>query len=132
MSGDEVRAASAADVEEGRFLVVSLRGVEIGITRMGDRYYAVRNICPHQQAPICLGKVMPAPLPSAPDEIRFDRTRHVVVCQRHQWEFSLVSGDVLFTTARGRLRTYAAAERDGGVYVDLGSRPGRRAAGNGG
>lgn len=119
------RAADAADVPEGRFLVVTVDGVEIGITRVGERYFAVRNICPHQQAPICLGKVMPVPLPSSPDEIRFDRDDRAVVCQRHQWEFSLTSGDVLFTTAKGRLRTYAATERDGAVYVDMASRPGR-------
>lgn len=121
----EVRVADAADVEEGRFLVVTVGNVELGVTRVGDRYYAVRNICPHQSAPICLGKVMAAPLPSDPDDVRFDRSRPVLVCQRHQWEFSLESGEVLFTSAKGRLRTYRVAVRDGGVFVDLGARPSR-------
>jgi nitrite reductase/ring-hydroxylating ferredoxin subunit len=124
-----VRVADVADVEERKFLVVDVDGVEIGVTRVGDAYFAIRNICPHQQAPICFGKVMPVPLPSQPDEVRFDRSTYAVVCQRHQWEFSLESGDVLYTTARGRLRTYRVTVRDGGVYVDLGARPARAPTG---
>jgi nitrite reductase (NADH) small subunit len=119
----EVRVADADEIEQGKFLVVTVGGVELGVTRVGDRYYAVRNICPHQSAPICLGKVMSAPLPSDPDDVRFDRSIHVLVCQRHQWEFSLESGKVLYTSAKGRLRTYRTAVRDGGVFVDLGARP---------
>jgi nitrite reductase/ring-hydroxylating ferredoxin subunit len=127
-SGKVVRVADAADVAERTFLVVDVDGIEIGVTRVGDAYFAIRNICPHQQAPICLGKVMPVALPSQPDEVRFDRSTYAVVCQRHQWEFSLDSGEVLYTTARGRLRTYRVTVREGGVFVDLGGRPPRAPA----
>src|SRR4051794_10452061 len=101
----DVRVAAVGDIEEGKFLVGSVGKVELGVTRVGDRYYAVRNICPHQHAPICLGKVMATPLPSDPGDVRFDHSRHVLVCQRHQWEFSLDTGEVMFTTAKGRIRT---------------------------
>jgi nitrite reductase/ring-hydroxylating ferredoxin subunit len=122
-----IRVASASDVEEGKFLLVNVGNVEIGVTRVGDRYYAVRNICPHQHAPICLGKVMATPLPSDPGDVRYDASKHVLVCQRHQWEFSLDSGEVVYTTAKGRIRTYAVSVEDDDVFVDLGPRARREA-----
>ncbi|GAB3348064.1 Rieske (2Fe-2S) protein [Amycolatopsis echigonensis] len=126
MSGG-VRVAALEEVPEDRFLIVDVEGTEVGIVRDGDQVHAVRNLCPHHDAPVCRGRVAGTMLPSAPGEMSYGLDRRVVVCPWHQFEFDLVSGRPLFTNVRGRIRTYAVTVDGSDVYVE----PGRRPAENG-
>lgn len=61
---------------EGR--AVSLRGRELAIFNLGDRFLAVENRCPHQGGPLADGIV----------------TGCAVVCPLHAWRVRLDSGEV--------------------------------------
>ena len=37
--------------------VVTIGDEEVGIFRLGDEFFAWRNICPHQGGPICQGRI---------------------------------------------------------------------------
>lgn len=122
-----IRVAGLSEVPEDRFLIVDVEGTEIGLVRDGEAVHAVRNLCPHHNAPVCRGRVAGTMLPSGPGELSYGMDRRVVVCPWHQFEFDLESGRPLFTNVRGRIRTYSVTVDGEDVYVE----PGRRPAGNG-
>jgi nitrite reductase/ring-hydroxylating ferredoxin subunit len=75
-------------------------------------------------APVCRGKIHGTFLPSAPGQFVFGLDDQVLQCPWHGWEYSLETGESLFSTYRGRLRVYTTEVRDERVYVHLrGRRP---------
>jgi nitrite reductase (NADH) small subunit len=121
--GDLVEVGEVDEFPEGRFAIRKVNGQEIGVARVGDRWYAARNVCPHQGAPVCLGQIGGTMLPSEPGKLVFGLSGQVVRCPWHRWEFDLETGRVLFTHERGRLRTYRVVVDGDRVLVDLGARP---------
>jgi nitrite reductase/ring-hydroxylating ferredoxin subunit len=77
----------------------------------------VLNRCPHRGAPICRGVVTGTLLPSDPDDLTVGLEGEVVRCPWHGYEFSVRTGECLFTGDRLRLRIFPAEIRDGRVYV---------------
>ncbi|MGH3042240.1 MAG: Rieske (2Fe-2S) protein [Gaiellaceae bacterium] len=90
------------DLPPGERRIVGLGGLEVGVFNLGDRLVAYRNYCPHQGAPVCLGRVGGTALPSEPGEYVYGRHGRILVCPWHGWEFDLDTGRVLFN-ARARL-----------------------------
>src|SRR5687768_15644000 len=43
------------ELPPGERKIVSANGRSIGVFNVGGRYYALRNLCPHRAAPLCLG-----------------------------------------------------------------------------
>jgi nitrite reductase/ring-hydroxylating ferredoxin subunit len=118
-----VRFSNVDEIPDDSFLIRDVGGVEIGVTRAGGRYFAVRNICPHHSAPICRGMVYGTMLPSRPGTYEYGFEHLVVVCPWHTWEFNLETGRPMFTNGKGRLRTYPVAVHQDAVYVDPTGRP---------
>jgi nitrite reductase/ring-hydroxylating ferredoxin subunit len=115
-----IDVGSAAEFAEGTVAVRRAGTQEVGVIRWGDRLYAVRNVCPHQSAPVCRGWLRPmltGPSPGSPALAR-DERRPLLSCPWHGWEFDVGSGRALFSD-RMRLRTYGIEVRDGRVLVDL-------------
>jgi nitrite reductase (NADH) small subunit len=79
MSDTWVRITNCENIplREGR--VVDVKGVEIAIFNLGDRFLAVRNRCPHQGGPLADGIV----------------SGSTVVCPLHAWKVELESGAVV-------------------------------------
>ncbi len=115
MSRDS-RVCSAKDLPPGARRIIEVGGREIGVFNVNGRYYALRNICPHQGAPLCLGEVDGTLLPSRPGEYVPGREGEIIRCPWHAWEFDLVSGKSLFD-ARIRVKTFEVVLRNGDVYV---------------
>ncbi|MCL4545292.1 MAG: Rieske (2Fe-2S) protein [Chloroflexi bacterium] len=69
-------------------------------------FFALLNRCPHQGAPLYLGKVTGTSLPSAPGEYRWGRDGEIVRCPWHGWEFDLTTGRSIFNPHRVRVRAY--------------------------
>jgi 3-phenylpropionate/trans-cinnamate dioxygenase ferredoxin subunit len=58
-------AGPVGDFPVGRFKIIELGGRQIGITQLKDgQFRAVRNVCPHKGAPVCLGPISGTQLPS--------------------------------------------------------------------
>jgi nitrite reductase/ring-hydroxylating ferredoxin subunit len=86
--------------------IVTVGGRSIGVFNLGGRFYAVRNRCPHQGAPLCLGRVKGTTLPGAPYEYIYGRDREIIQCPWHGWEFEIATGRTYFNPHRIRVRTY--------------------------
>ena len=116
------------DFEFDRFRVFEIRGRAIGVVHSAAGWFAIRNRCPHQGAPLCAGKVTGTMLPGPPDQLEWAMDGQVVRCPWHGWEFDLESGRSLFSVSKDRAATYPVRVSDGRVAVLLAA-PRRRAAG---
>ncbi|MCI0627527.1 MAG: Rieske (2Fe-2S) protein [Acidobacteria bacterium] len=106
---------AAHELTPGRLKLVEVNGVEIGVTRVGDRVVAYRNVCPHQGAPVCRGRVGGTTLPSAPGEYVYGKQGQVLHCPWHGWQFDLATGMAL--SHAQRLATVPAEVDEGMVSV---------------
>ncbi len=102
----------------GKFRVFEISGRSIGVAHTKAGWYAIRNSCPHQGAPLCMGAVGGTMLPAGPDEMHFGLDGRVLRCPWHGWEFDLDSGESLYVGG-GRAAIYPVEVSDGGVAVML-------------
>jgi 3-phenylpropionate/trans-cinnamate dioxygenase ferredoxin subunit len=122
--GEEWPVARAAELAPGSRTLVEVEGRSIGLFNVGGTFVAVLNVCPHELAPVCLGRVTGTTLPSMPGEYRWGREGEILACPWHGWEFDLLTGRAL-VDRRKRLHRYPVTVRDGVVYVTLSSNEGR-------
>ncbi len=45
------------ELSSGERIIVELNGHSIGVFNVNGEYYALKNDCPHQRAPLCEGKI---------------------------------------------------------------------------
>jgi nitrite reductase/ring-hydroxylating ferredoxin subunit len=110
------------EFRDGEVSVVRAAGREIGIVRWRDRLYAVRNVCPHESGPLCLGKVLEWTIGGDQlGDVEASEERPVLVCPWHGWEFDLATGDAVADPSM-RVRTYPVSEADGAVAVAVARR----------
>ena len=60
--------ARTDEIPPGSRRIVELEGRSIGVFNVHGRYVAVLNVCPHELAPVCLGRLGGTTLRSAPGE----------------------------------------------------------------
>ncbi len=93
-----------ADFPEGKGIEVRLGSRCIGIFRVQGEFFAVKNICPHQEVQLtCL-----------PPE------GYVAVCKGHGWRFDLRTGECLRGEKDARVATYPVKVDGDTVLVDVG------------
>lgn len=114
----EHRVGHIDEVPDREALIVEVGGRSIGVFKVDDRLYAVRNVCPHKQAPLCRGTVGGTMLPSKPGELDFGLEDKVLKCPWHGWEFDLATGACLFGVSGRRVKTYPVEVREDQVYVE--------------
>jgi nitrite reductase/ring-hydroxylating ferredoxin subunit len=95
-----------SELAPGERRVVEVDGRSIGVFNVHGQFYALRNRCPHQGAPLCLGAIKGMALPSKPGEYRWGREGEILRCPWHGWEFDITSGRSIFNPHRMRVRTY--------------------------
>ena len=92
-------------------------GREIGIFNVAGRLFAIRNVCPHQGAPLSAGAVGGTMLPSAPHEYVYGLEGRVIRCPWHKFEFDLETGHSLHDPEHMRVATYRVALEDGSIVL---------------
>ena len=113
------------DFEEGRFSIVVVDAKELGILRMGGEFFAVRNVCAHVGAPVCLGTVAPnLGTDEDGEKLVLDRTRPTLICGWHRWEYDIRTGRQLIDRTN-KLKTYLVITRDERVLVEMPTRVSR-------
>jgi nitrite reductase/ring-hydroxylating ferredoxin subunit len=70
------RVARLCDLPAGRGHCVQVRGRAVGLYRVGERVYAMEDVCPHAGYPLHEG----------------DLDGTCIVCPGHGWTFDLVTG----------------------------------------
>ena len=108
----------ASDLQPGERRLVAVRGHAIGVFNVGGAYVAALDLCPHELAPVCRGRVGGTTLPSPPGEWRWGREGEILACPWHGWEFDLATGKAL-ADPRVRLRTYPVHVEDDTLFVTL-------------
>lgn len=98
--------ARVGEIPPGGRKIVEVGNRSIGVFNVGGRYYALRNTCPHQGAPLCLGRVTGVTVSSAPGEYRWEREGEILVCPWHAWEFDLKTGHSIFNPHEKRVKSY--------------------------
>jgi nitrite reductase (NADH) small subunit len=102
--------APAAEMPPGsrRIIEVSDRR-KIGIFNVEGRFFAVRNVCPHMGAPLCLGQLTGTQewveTDSGQRVARWTRDGYILRCPWHRWEFDITTGETVFHSD-WRVRTY--------------------------
>jgi nitrite reductase/ring-hydroxylating ferredoxin subunit len=96
----------ASEIPPGERKIVEVGGRSIGVFNVEGRYYALRNSCPHQGAPLCLGSIQGTFEESRPGEYVWGREGRILRCPWHGWEFDLTTGRSVFNPHRTRVRSY--------------------------
>jgi len=109
---ERVIAGKVSEIPLGeRKIVVPFRGrAGIGVFNVDGLFYAVRNICPHKNGPLCTGELSGRVTTDAPPSTRattlsVDGSGEILRCPWHQWAFEIASGRCL-VNPRIRAKTY--------------------------
>jgi 3-phenylpropionate/trans-cinnamate dioxygenase ferredoxin subunit len=73
---DYVEAGKTGEFKEGTMKKVMAGGKEVLLARVGDRYYAIGNRCPHMGGDLSAGKI----------------EGNIVTCPRHRAQFDVTDG----------------------------------------
>lgn len=101
-SGRRVVAGPVAEIPPGsRKLIVPFRGrAGIGVFNVNGAFYALRNLCPHKQGPLCVGRVSGRVVAAAPPssyapQLDLVRDGEIIRCPWHLYEFEIATGKCL-------------------------------------
>ncbi|MDR0358703.1 MAG: Rieske 2Fe-2S domain-containing protein [bacterium] len=97
--------------------IVTAGGRSIGVFRVGDRFFAIRNRCPHQGGPLSQGRVFPRASASAPGEYALDEDVPLLACPWHGWEYDLATGQSWIGAAEPHVRSYPVSVERGDVLA---------------
>lgn len=98
--------ARAKDLPPGSRKLVEARETSVGVFNVDGQFFALRNSCPHQGAPLCQGKITGATTAEKPFQIDYVREGEIIKCPWHGWEFDIMSGQSVFNPHKVKVRTY--------------------------
>jgi NAD(P)H-dependent nitrite reductase small subunit len=101
MSWIRITEENGIPLREGRCVKVGKR--EIAVFHLPKKFFAVDNLCPHNQGPLCDGIVKGT----------------TVVCPLHAWNISLETGQVVKPDVPVSVRTYPVRIREGIIEIDV-------------
>ena len=107
---------SVDELPPGERKIIDLEGRSIGVFNIDGTYRAIRNICPHHGAPLCLGgpeKLMRA---SGPFEYKLTGA-WVLRCPWHGYAFHLETGKTIYDPDDMRVRVYPVTVEDGQIIL---------------
>lgn len=96
----------ADEIPPGSRKIVRVEGRSIGVFNVDGEYYAIRNRCPHQGAPLCEGKLWGTLKSDVPGQFEYSGKKEIIACISHGWEFSLKTGQSWCDPKRLRVRSY--------------------------
>jgi nitrite reductase/ring-hydroxylating ferredoxin subunit len=110
--------AKVSDIPPGERLLVEVGGREIGIFNTDGEFSAMLNRCPHLGGPLCEGPIMDLVLSDGPGDMRIDRSRKMLMCPWHAWEFDVRTGQSYVDPRRMRARQYKVEVATGEEVCD--------------
>jgi len=123
MTGQEIRVADSANVNEGQLLDIRVSGARILLTRVNGAVQANINKCPHLGMPLHKGKtengVVQCPFHGSRFDLctgeNVDWVNSVMGIPAPRWSHKLIS----MGKSPAPLTKLAARESDGGVFVTI-------------
>ena len=110
--------ARVDEIPPGQRRLVKVAGRTIGVFHVAGGFYAIKNSCIHEGAPVCLGSITGTFLPSDPQEYRFGMQGRVLRCPWHGWEFDITTGGSIFDPDV-KLKTYPVTVEGDALFVEL-------------
>lgn len=99
---DFIKVATVDQVPDNEGLILDVDGYPIAIFKVGDNFYAVEDVCPHQESSFEGGEL---------DD-------NVVTCPLHGWKLDVTSGQSL--EAKGaKVETYEVKVEGEDIYIRL-------------
>ena len=98
-----VRVASTSDVPVNQCRVFSAGGVSIALANLNGEFYAVDNLCTHDNGPLGEGRI----------------DRGTIECPRHGARFDIKTGAVKALPATKPIKTYSVTVEGDEVSVDV-------------
>lgn len=110
--------ATAGEIAAGSCKIVTVKGREIGIFRVGDDFHGLINRCPHQGAPLCRGEIVSRLVAPSPGDYRLTRPGEMIRCPWHCWEFDIRTGQSLCDPNSVQARAFDVAVEPGKALVE--------------
>lgn len=110
--------ATVSEIGPGECKLVEEKRLSIGVFNINGQFVAALNVCPHELAPVCKGRLGGTTLPSQPGEYLWGREGEILACPWHGWEFDLLIGKAI-ADQRVRLRQYPVTVEDDTLYITL-------------
>jgi nitrite reductase/ring-hydroxylating ferredoxin subunit len=85
---------------------VEVAGRSIGLFNIDGEFFALRNRCPHEGGPLCLGVLSGLISSETPGEYQYSRAGQILRCPWHGWEFDVRTGQSWFDPRNVRVRSY--------------------------
>lgn len=104
-----------SEIPPGERKLIDVGGRSIGVFNVEGTFYALRNMCPHQGAPLCRGSIQGTAEASRPGEYVWGREGRILRCPWHGWEFDITTGESVFNPHRTRVRRYLVTVEDEAV-----------------
>jgi nitrite reductase/ring-hydroxylating ferredoxin subunit len=116
---------------DGERRIVEVGGRSIGVFRVGESFYGIRNRCPHQGGPLCLGHILGDAVADLPGDARISADPLRIACPWHGWEYDLDSGQSFLGGAMAGVRSYGVGLEPGGALLSeaVTARPAERVPG---
>jgi nitrite reductase/ring-hydroxylating ferredoxin subunit len=105
--------ARVEELPPGERKVVEVAGRSIGVFNVRGEYFALRNRCPHQGGPLCLGKTWGLVTGDLPGQFEFSRKGEILACPWHGWEFDMRTGQSWCDPQKLRVRAYEVTVEQG-------------------
>jgi 3-phenylpropionate/trans-cinnamate dioxygenase ferredoxin subunit len=96
----------AEEIPPGGRKIVRVAGRSIGVFNVDGEFFAIRNRCPHQGAPLCEGKLWGVLSSDTPGSFHYEAKKEILTCVWHGWEFSIRTGQSWCDPQRLRVRSY--------------------------
>lgn len=91
-----MEVCTVEDLPPGSRTIVEVDDRSIGVFNVDGEFHALRNVCPHQLAPLCEGQLTGEMTAPAVGEYELTRQGEVVRCPWHGWQFDLKTGSSVF------------------------------------
>lgn len=101
------------DFEPGSRRIVTVGKRSIGVFRVGHRFYALNNHCPHQGGPLCVGRTAPWAISQQPGVVGIGDEVALVACPWHGWEYDLATGQSFLGPGEPPVRSYEVSVQPG-------------------
>jgi nitrite reductase/ring-hydroxylating ferredoxin subunit len=109
--------ASVEEIPPGGRKIVEVGGRSIGIFNVRGEFFALRNRCPHQGGPLCVGKTWGLVTGDLPGQFEFSRKGEILACPWHGWEFDMRTGQSWCDPQKLRVRAYQVSVEPGATLV---------------
>jgi 3-phenylpropionate/trans-cinnamate dioxygenase ferredoxin component len=101
---DFVKVATTGEIAPGQGKIVEVQGKEIALFNVGGEYFAIDNMCTHEEASLADGEI----------------SEFEVTCPLHGAKFDVRSGQVLGPPAYDDVTSYPVRVSGADVEIDVG------------